>query len=218
MLPERESGRGKFGYFEVALAPAHGLGGLFTDGSQYRRDLAHAEQLGAEVIEYVTERYRRMNERMRQTPDKPYGFSHGNCFPNLNMVGFSSALSGHDFLLCHPKGPSASEIWQWAFIERWAPEVVKDMAATSAARGQAPAGLFGQDDCENFERIAENTRTPMAGKLTFHYGMSAGYDGEWPGHEEWHTEGLPGLVGPQNWETSQRRYYAYWDRLMGLEG
>ncbi|MPZ14633.1 MAG: Rieske 2Fe-2S domain-containing protein [Chloroflexi bacterium] len=213
----RETGQGKYGYFEVALAPAHGLGGIFTDGSQYRRDLARAEELGPEVLAYVTERQRRLEERIKEIPAKPYGFSHGNCFPNLDMVGFSSALIDHDFLLCHPKGRDASEIWQWTFIERAAPDIVKDLAARSASRGQAPAGLFGQDDCENFERITENTLTPMADKLTFHYAMSVGYDGEWPGHEEWHTQGLPGLVGPQNWETSQRRYYAYWAQLMGME-
>lgn len=209
-----EGPQGTHGYFEVALAPAHGLGGIYTDDGQYQRDLARAEDMGLEVVEYVTERHRRLHERLRDVPAKPYGFSHGNCFPNLDLVSASSALTARSFLLCHPKGPLASEVWQWWLVERAAPQRLKEMAAATAARSQAAAGLFGQDDCENFERITENTRTPFGQSLPFHYGMTVGLDGEWPGHESWHTEGLPGLVGPRYWETNQRRFYAYWAALM----
>lgn len=213
----REGPQGQYGYFEVALAPAHGLGGIYTDDSQYQRDLARAERMGREVVEYVEERHRCLEERLRACAAKPYGFSHGNCFPNFNLVSVSSALQARSFLLWHPRGPHASEVWQWWLVERAAPRAVKEVAARTAARSQAAAGLFGQDDYENFERIDENVRTPMARRLSFHYGMGLGYEGEWPGRESWHVDGLPGLVGPRYWETNQRRFYAYWAKLMDVE-
>ena len=106
-------------------------------------------------------------------------------------------------------------MWQWCLVERAVPQVVKQAAARAYSRGQTAAGIVGQDDTENFERIAEATRTPLSRRVPLHYGMALGYDGEWPGQDQWHTEGLPGLVGPRFWETAQRRFYGYWAQLMG---
>jgi nitrite reductase/ring-hydroxylating ferredoxin subunit len=216
-LSTQEAEQGRQGYFEVALAPAHGLGGIYTNTEQYEKDLERAQGLGPEVVEYVTERYRRLQERLRDNPARPYGINHGNCFPNLNFVGAGSALSARTLLVCHPRGPGECEMWQWAFVERNAPAALKKAAAIGASRQQAAAGVMGQDDYENFERVVEMTRTPLARGLTFHFGMKAGYDGRWKNQETWDTEGLPGLVGPRFSEANQRRFYSYWARLMGRE-
>ena len=213
-----EGPQGTHGYFEVTLAPAHNLGGIFTDDAQYERDLARARQMGPEVVDYVQERFARRQERLKDVPARPYGYSHGLCFPNLNLVGASTPFSARSFLLCHPLGPLEFEVWQWWMVERAAPEVVKRGAAARAADSQAAAGLFGQDDSENFERIRQTLGTPLSDALPFHYGMSLGHDGEWPGQEEWHIQGLPGLVGPRFGETAQRLFYAHWAQLMGLQG
>jgi phenylpropionate dioxygenase-like ring-hydroxylating dioxygenase large terminal subunit len=208
--------QGRQGYFEIALDPAHGLGGIYTSTEPYERDLARAQEIGPEVAEWVTERYRRLQERLKETPAKPYGFAHGNCFPTLNWTGASTVFRGRGFYLWHPRGPHESEVWQWCFVERDAPRVVKDIAAMDFARHQSAAGFMGQDDYENFERVTENTLTATAQQLPFHYGMKLGYDGRWRGQEEWDTAGLPGLVGPRFTETNQRRFYQYWAKLMDL--
>ena len=209
--------QGKSGYFEIALSPGHGLGGIYTDTSQYESDLKRAQELGSEVVDWVTERFRRMQERMKDDLSKTYGYSHGNCFPNLALTGASSAFTGRNFMLCQPKGPLNSEIWQWWLVEKAAPRVVKEIAAISSLRGQAGAGLFGMDDSENHERLTEMTQTPFAQSLPFHYGMSVEHDGNWPGQGEWRTEGLPGVVGPRFSESNQRRFYAHWAKLMGVD-
>jgi len=213
----RSHEQGRQGYFEIALKPAHGLGGIFTSSEPYERDLVRARELGPEVLEWVEERHRRLQERLADTPAKPYGFQHGNCFPNLNWVGAGTAFTGRGFYVWHPKGPLLSEAWQWCFVERAAPQIVKEMAAKQFARGQAAAGLFGQDDYETFERVTGNTLTPLAQDLTFYYGMKLGYDGRWRNQETWDTEGMPGLVGPRFSETNQRGFYKFWAELMGLE-
>ncbi len=207
----------RYEYFEIALKPGHGLGGIYTNGEPYERDLARARALGAEVVEWVEERHRRLQERLRDTPAKPYGFQHGNCFPNLNWVGAGTAFPGRGFYLWHPKGPYASEAWQWCFVERAAPKIVKRLAARQFIRNQSAAGIFGQDDYENFERVTENTLTPLAQELTFHYGMKLGYEGRYRGQETWSIQGLPGTVGPRFTEAGQRGFYRYWAELMGVE-
>jgi len=92
--------------------------------------------------------------------------------------------------------------------------VVKEIAAAQFTRGQSASGLFGQDDAENFERVQDETRAPLARKYPFHYGMALGHDGRWPGSENWIIGGMPGLVGPCFSEHVQRQFYQYWVELM----
>jgi 3-phenylpropionate/trans-cinnamate dioxygenase alpha subunit/dibenzofuran dioxygenase alpha subunit len=199
------------------VAPAHGLGGFQTGSAFYQSDLARARELGAEVVDYVEERHQRLQERLKDVPSKLAGWTWGQIFPNLNLQGFDTALRGRVFALCLPKGPHASEIWQWNLIERAAPKALKEFVARTANRGQSGSGLIGVDDTENFERITEVTRTPMAQKLMLHYAMSLELEGKWPGQEKWGVQGMPGYFGPHFWETGQRRFYRYWAELMAME-
>ena len=109
-------------------------------------------------------------------------------------------------------------MWQWVFVEKQAPAIVKKMAARNVTRAQSAAGLIGVDDSENFERIVANTRQPLNDRLSFDYSMGRSMVGRWPGQEAWVTRGIPGLVGPEFWEVPQRRFYAEWARRMGVEG
>jgi nitrite reductase/ring-hydroxylating ferredoxin subunit len=203
------------GPFEVAIRPGHGLGGVYTGSAHYERDLKAAEALGSEVVDYVKERYRRKLEALNDLGAKPYSSSHGNVFPNFAYSGIGGALDHRGFYLWHPKGPLETENWLWAAVERDAPQIVKELAFTQFGQGgQLASGFFGQDDAENFERVTESTRSPVARRFPFHYGMALGFDGRWPGQEEWDIAGLPGLVGPRFGEHAQRQFYAYWAELM----
>jgi phenylpropionate dioxygenase-like ring-hydroxylating dioxygenase large terminal subunit len=210
-----ESTQVKSGPFEVAIRPGHGLGGVYTGPAAYERDLAGAKALGPEVVDYVKERYRRKLARLKDTKAKPYQSSHGNIFPNFAWSGTGSPLDHRGLYVFHPKGPLATEIWLWLAVEREAPAAVRERArADFGERGQLASGFFAQDDAENFERVTESTRTPLARRFPFHYGMALGYDGRWPGQEEWDIAGLPGLVGPRFGEHTQRLFYSYWAELM----
>ncbi len=205
------------GPFGVLIEPGHGIGGIITGPEPYERDLAQAEPLGPEVVDWVKERYRHLLERLKDTPAKPYGITHANIFPNFSFNGASGAFQTRGFYLWHPRGPNEMEIWHYALVERAAPRVVKEMLAHSSG-SQSATGFFGQDDNENFERVNENTRTPIARRYPFNYAMRLGYDGKWPGREQWNIEGMPGLVGPNVSEHAQRRFYAYWAELMSEGG
>jgi 3-phenylpropionate/trans-cinnamate dioxygenase subunit alpha len=200
----------------VHLPPAHGLGGISIGDATYQSDVARAQELGSDVVEYVEERHRQLQERLGARPSKLAGWTWGQVFPNLNLQAFDSALRGRIFALCLPKGPDASEIWQWNLVERNAPKALKEFVARTANRGQSGSGLIGVDDTENFERITEVTRTPMSRKLNFNYAMSIGLEGNWPDRDHWDLKGLPGYFGPHFWETGQRRFYQYWAELMGM--
>ncbi|HEY7061141.1 MAG TPA: SRPBCC family protein [Chloroflexota bacterium] len=202
------------GPFEIALAPGHGLGGIYTGAGPFERDLRLAEELGAEAVDYVRERYRRQLERLRDVAAKPYGFSHGTIFPNLSLNGASSAFQGRGLFLWQPLGPLQTRVLQWCAVERQAPAVVKERAAEQYSRWFSGSGLFGQDDGENCERVMEATCTPRAQQVPFHYAMGLGCEGHWPGMAAWDVAELPGQVGPHFSEHTQRQYFGYWAALM----
>ena len=149
---------------------------------------------------------------------QPYYFSHGNVFPNFALGGGRGALRGHAFYVFQPRGPLAMEVDQWVVLPRQAPKPLKEAATLQFGRGgHFASGFFEQDDAENFERVTENTRTPIARRFPFFYGMSMELEGRWPGQESWDIQGLPGVVGPRFSEHGQRLFYAYWSELMAQQ-
>jgi phenylpropionate dioxygenase-like ring-hydroxylating dioxygenase large terminal subunit len=203
--------------FMVHLTPAHGFGGVNVGEGSYTADLARAEELGPEAVEYVRDRFERLMDRQKDRPARVSGWTWGQWFPTLNLQAFDTALRGRLFILCHPKGPHASDIWEWCFVERSAPKVVRELIAKTATRGQSGSGIIGIDDGENFDRITENTRTVTSRRLASNYAMSLNVESSWPGQDDWPIEELPGFFGPHIWESSQRRFYRYWGQLMGIE-
>jgi phenylpropionate dioxygenase-like ring-hydroxylating dioxygenase large terminal subunit len=192
----------------------HGFGALRFGPISYEEDLRIARGLGSEAVEWTEEVYRRTAELWQDSAVKLYYFSNANVFPNFSMINARSYLQGRGLIVWHPKGPCATEAWQWCAVDRDAPKIVKQMGARMLLQGQAAAGNITQDDQENFERLADNLRTPVAASHPYNYAMSVGYDETFPGRETWPTDGLPGLIGPHEWETNQRQFYRYWTELM----
>ncbi len=209
------------GPFEVIVGEpygrgvAHGVGGLRTGESTVEHDIELARKLGSEAVEWVKERRRRMLEAFENIPAKPAGFVRANIFPNFSVLGGASAFNGRGLYQWHPRGALATRAMIYCAVERDAPEVVKRAAMWDLVRGNSVGGLFAQDDMENFERVTENTVSPTMQHLTFHFGMGRGHEEDWPGHEKWQVEGMPGLIGPRFTEHNQRRFYSQWATYMG---
>ena len=184
-----------------------GLGIVVLDDWLYQNDLERAQQLGAEALDWVKDRYRRHQEALKDREIKPYSFMNGLLFPNFGLMGFDSPLDGRHVMLFQPRGAWEHEIWQWTMVEKEAPQIVKDVAAQYVYQGQHMAGLIAPDDVENFERMVEAMRAPRNWRRPFHYGMQLG-------HEEEAPRGLPGNLGPNPSEVNQRQFYRFWRELM----
>jgi phenylpropionate dioxygenase-like ring-hydroxylating dioxygenase large terminal subunit len=202
------------GPFEVAIRPGHGLGGLVTGTEPYERDLANAEKIGPEAVDYIRERYARLAARQPSLPAVAYSFSHATVFPNCALWG-GSALRGNGIFTFQPRGPLRTQVQQLVLIPRAAPASVRAAAYAEMGRGgHFPSGLFEQDDANNFAQVTNATRTYLARQVPFHFGMGLNQEGEWPGQEGWDVQGLPGLIGPRFSEHPQRRFYGFWDELI----
>ena len=69
---------------------------------------------------------------------------HANIFPNFMF------LSNGTFRVTHPRGPNEMEIWAWILVPAAAPEAVKEHLRLRTSRTFSAAGMFEQDDAENW--------------------------------------------------------------------
>ncbi len=184
-----------------------GMGMLIADNEAYKRDYAEAQRLGPDAVKWIEHRHQRMQQVLKDRPNKPYAFMHAGLFPNLGLMGFISPMIGRHFMLFHPRGARAHETWQWTMVERDAPQVVKDVAVQRVYQGQHMAGVVAPDDVENFERIVDACAPEQNWKRPFNYGMQLGHEADGPRE-------LPGQVGPNPSEVNQRQFYRYWLELM----
>jgi hypothetical protein len=146
----------------------------------------------------------------------------GNVFPNLSFLNTASHVPGEwggpeglpisflTFRQWQPRGPNAMEVWSWLYMDQSAPDWWKTASRTCYLRVFGTAGMFEQDDLENWAEINTGLRGPMAQQLWLHYGM--GLDdrptADWPGpgvaYAHQHTLG----------EINERTFYAEWARLV----
>ena len=116
-----------------------------------------AQFLGPEAIEYVTAVRERLQARVSPLQAEMHGLGEGNIFPNLSWIKFG-VFHVFGLFQWHPKGPGEIEVWQTAFFDSAAPQSIKDFARLEMSQENAAAGIFGQDDGENFEQITESAR------------------------------------------------------------
>ena len=142
----------------------------------FKRDLAEAQELGPEAVEWVTYRREKLLEITNGRELQAYGFMNGLLFPNMGMMGFYSPMLGRHFLSFHPRSPLEHECWQWTMVEREAPQVVKDLAVQRVYQGQHMGGVIAPDDLENLERMVEAGRATRNWQRPFNYSLQLGHE------------------------------------------
>lgn len=209
--------------FEITINPTagvtHSLGQMLIGPQYFEEDLRQAEILGPDAVEWVRARKSYLEKTFRDMPVEPYGFNRFHIFPNFSMVHATSALTGHSFFVWNPRSVVECEPWQWCAVPREAPEVVRRAAVQAIVQGQSVAGMIGTDDSENFSRISDNVKSPVARSLDFDYTM--GHSTEGGSHPALASveglDSLPGLVGYHTSEVSQRSFLRHWADLMVQE-
>ena len=97
-------------------------------------------------------------------------------FPNT-VLGFRLAL---------PRGPYSTEFWHFGMVERDVPEQVRNAIRVGGAQNNGAAGLFEQDDIDNWRSVTEASKSPLARKIPALLSMGVGHAGrhdDWPGME-----------------------------------
>ena len=121
-------------------------------------------------------------------------------FPN-GVLGFRLAL---------PRGPLLTEFWHFVVVEKAMPKELKKALCIGSVSNNGPAGLFEQDDLDNWRQVTEGARTPMGQSLPQDLSMGLGRveeDSIYPGHvsERYISE------------NNQRHFYRRWEEFMNAE-
>jgi phenylpropionate dioxygenase-like ring-hydroxylating dioxygenase large terminal subunit len=146
---------GRVGY-HVCPGNGHGLGiGVHQDGFSYFPDELRDEYAG------------RLGGDQLALLDRIKNF-HGNVFPNLSFLipNFievdGKRVSGMMLRLWQPMGPDRLQVWSWHMVERNAPDWWKALGRRMYAQTFGMAGMFDQDDTENWEAQTRNSNTALA--------------------------------------------------------
>ncbi|HLQ36017.1 MAG TPA: aromatic ring-hydroxylating dioxygenase subunit alpha [Chloroflexota bacterium] len=146
----------------------------------------------------------------------------GTVFPNTSFLNTSSHTSAEwggpegqaiSFLTLRqwqPKGPDKMEVLSWLFVEKNAPESWKETSRQCYQRVFGMAGVFEQDDMENWAQITQAVSGPMASQLDLHYemGLQATPLSDWAG------PGVAYRFQPPFVDLNERVFYGRWQQLM----
>ncbi len=113
--------------------------------------------------------------------------------------------------LAHPRGPLATEFWHFVVLEKDMPDELKSALRRGSGNYNGVAGLFEQDDMDNWRSVTRSSLTPLARKYSQELSMGMGRAGADPD--------FPGTVAERyTSENNQRNFYRRWEEFMNAEG
>ena len=111
------------------------------------------------------------------------------------------------FRLAHPRGPLETEFWHFVVLEKDMPDEIKRALRIGNGNFNGVAGLFEQDDMDNWRGVTRSSLTPLARKYTQDLSMGVGRAGPDPN--------FPGMVAERyTSESNQRNFYRRWEEFM----
>jgi ethylbenzene dioxygenase subunit alpha len=145
--------------------------------------------------------------RLGDTRGKQFWGSQINMtiFPNVQM------LPGLNwFRVYHPKGPGKMEMWTWAMVDKEMSDELKQTVLDNVCRTFGAAGMFDNDDGENFAACTSQNRGLQTRQKDVYTNMALGKEYT---HPEMPGVISDGLVGEQN----QRYFYRRWQEMMAAK-
>jgi phenylpropionate dioxygenase-like ring-hydroxylating dioxygenase large terminal subunit len=128
----------------------------------------------------------------------------GTIFPNMSF----HAQQPRTILVAHPRGPERTEMWRVYFVDKEAPEEVKQYLRSYYLRYSGPAGMTEQDDMENWNYASAASRGTIARRYPYHYKAGLGAGGS--------SDLIPGVATefPVTSEQNPRALYKRWADYM----
>ena len=127
----------------------------------------------------------------------------GTAFPNFSF----NRAPAHTLRVWHPKGPEQTEIWVWAYVDKSAPEEVKEAMRLASLRSFSASGTFEQDDMDNWQGCTETCRGVVSRRLQLNMQMGLGHDGYNEQLGVWASDFRLS-------ESNHRQFYRQWAKLM----
>ncbi|HEY4277001.1 MAG TPA: Rieske 2Fe-2S domain-containing protein [Conexibacter sp.] len=142
-------------------------------------------------------------------------YSAGTVWPNFHWLQLMSSgtLGQRDVPFLNlrlevPISPTRTRMWSWLLIDVDADPEYEKASYETYVRTFGPAGIYDQDDMENWEDCTRASLGPAARKHSLHHtmGIHRPLDESWPG---------PGRAYADSYgEMTQRSWYSAWMRFM----
>ena len=128
----------------------------------------------------------------------------GTIFPNMSFHG----QQPRTLLVSHPNGANETEMWRTYFVDKQAPDEVKQFLRNYYMRYSGPAGMTEQDDMENWNYAHAASSGTISRRRPYHYKAGLGAGGT---HKV-----IPGVVTEQpiTSEQNPRFFYKRWADYM----
>jgi hypothetical protein len=159
------------------------------------------------IVDRPLERWRKFHEiRGAEGNVTKLGRINMNLFPNLFV-----ATSGSNLTLRLPKGPGATELWQFCFYDKAMTDDVRKLQRHRSEHHFGPAGIMEQDDGENWDQSTAGAKGAAISRYPLNYSMGVGR-GEIIDDEQ----GGPRIETHTN-EHAQLWTYRAWSEFMAAE-
>lgn len=177
----------------------HGAG-FFLGGNGWQM---MANTAGKNVADYWFNDSSNVAERRLGTVrSRQVGGTHMTVFPNLSyLIGLNTVRTWH------PRGPDEIEVWAFTLVDADASDAIKEDLRKRVSRAFAAAGVFEQDDGENWVEVQSVLRGCQARKQRFNIAM--GIERKAGAHPD-----FPGRIGAVFGEEAARGFYSHWARMM----
>lgn len=174
-------------------------------GWEFNQDIVgNAATLGdKEIMKYLYVLQPKVAERYGELRSRMIGaISSCTLFPN------TSFLPGQNtFRTWHPRGPGAIELHTWTFVNKNAPQDIKDRWRKGTMMTFSPSGVFEMDDGENWEYSTRVNSGFVTRQQDLYLGLGT--------NSRIENTDLPGNVfRNQVNEANQRAFYQRWFDLM----
>jgi hypothetical protein len=126
----------------------------------------------------------------------------GTIFPNMSF----HAQQPRTLLVSHPIGPNETEMWRTYFVDKDAPEEIRQFLREYYMRYSGPAGMTEQDDMENWNYATLASKGVIARRYPYNYQMGLG--------QEYGVYDRPGVLTDRIAEQNQRGFYQRWAACM----
>ena len=201
--------------FDVSKVPGFGTstfftptghGGVINDADPHSQRRGLNAMLGPALADYYYDLGERLKPKYGAASSYVHNIGSATVFPNFSW------LTGRQTLrVWHPKGPNETEVWTWTLVNKDCPEELKKQQRHTSVQTFGPAGIFEQDDAENWSQCNSTMRGYIGRQLAMPY--LAGRDIA-DGSSESHPGAVHSSGDGGGSEGSGRSFYRHWLKVM----
>lgn len=145
--------------------------------------------------DYIRQHAADIEQRLGRTRSHVLAPIAGTVFPNLSFHWLA-----HTMRIWQPRGPEQMEIWSWALVDKAAPPEVKSAVVQASLFRFSTAGVFEQDDMDNWAQVTSAARSVVGRRVPANYQMNRGQRYE-------RRPEVPGWLGNMYGDANQLDFY-----------